>query len=272
MTWTDTWGIDRRWIDAFDAEQTVSAETIRSLRAAIGAPPEGLEEIAPLVVRPGASVRDVAGIGTTIDVRCEDGSVRQLSGAIPDDFPLGYHRFRHADGSRTAPERSLIVSPGRCWLPDGWRAWGWTVQLYAVHSARSWGIGDLGDLRAIREWAQRDGAGFLLVNPLHAVAPTYPQEASPYLPVTRRFRNPLYLRVSDVPGAELVDLADFERDGRTLSGLPEVDRNAVWRVKRAALQAVFDAGGSPRTEFLGWRAELGQPLEEFATWCALADW
>ena len=48
------------------------------------------------------------------------------------------------------------------------------------------------------------GAGFLLINPLHAVAPIPQQEASPYLPATRRFRNPIYLRVAEVLVANLL--------------------------------------------------------------------
>ena len=39
----------------------------------------------------------------------------------------------------------------------------------------------------------------MLVNPLHAPSPTVPVEPSPYLPVTRRFVSPLYIRVEEVP-------------------------------------------------------------------------
>jgi len=223
----------------------------------------------PLVTRPG---RDL-GLGPVgpVEVECEDGTLRQVDGTLPDDFPLGYHRLRTLDGD----ERRLIVSPGRCWLPDGLREWGWAVQVYALRSAGSWGIGDLADLRAVREWAQSVGAGFLLVNPLHAAAPTLPQQDSPYLPVTRRFLNPIYLRVDEVPGAERVNLAPYEARGRALDVADEIDRDAVWQLKRAALRAVFDAGMSDEAE--RWCLGRGEALQGFATWCAVAgvygpDW
>ena len=255
---TDEWGIDASWLDAFDEEHVVPEETVARLREVIGRPPADLEDRAPIVARPGDALEVDAA-----EVLCEDGEVRRIDGEIPADFPLGYHRLRPEQG----PERRLIVSPGRCWLPED-RAWGWAVQLYAVRSRGSRGIGDLADLRAVREMAQEQGAGFLLINPLHAVAPTPGQEASPYSPVTRRFRNPLYLRLEEVPGSEGVDLDDAT--GRDLAHRDLVDRDAIWAHKRAVLRGVFDAAGE-RPDFRDWWWHQGQPLQDWATWCALAD-
>ncbi|WP_369133389.1 4-alpha-glucanotransferase [Modestobacter sp. I12A-02662] len=256
---TDAWGIDATWLDALDEEHTVSPETIENLRQVIGHPPTDLLDHAPIVARPGDALEVEGG-----EVDCEDGSTRQVDGHLPDDFPLGYHRLRTPDGR----DRRLIVSPGRCWLPEGWRGWGWAVQLYATRGRESWGIGDLGDLRVVRELAERQGAGFLLVNPLHGVAPTPGQEASPYLPATRRFRNPVYLRLSDVPGGEDVDRE--EEAGRALNDGELIDRDAVWARKRTVLQRIFDSGVDER-EFREWWWFQGQPLQDWATWCALAD-
>ncbi|WP_104526056.1 4-alpha-glucanotransferase [Blastococcus atacamensis] len=261
---TDDWGIDASWLDALDEEHQVAQKTIDTLREIIGEPPADLEDRAPIVARPGDALEvDEA------DVVCEDGEVRQIDGHLPADFPLGYHWLQSADGRR----RRLIVSPGRCWLPED-RAWGWAVQLYATRSRDSWGIGDLGDLRAVRRMAADQGAGFVLINPLHAVAPIEQQEASPYLPATRRFRNPIYLRVDEVPGADKVDL---EQDaGRALSDGPLIDRDAVWARKREVLMRIFFAHGGGEA-FARWREEQGQTLQDWATWAAIteehgADW
>ena len=251
----DAWGIQQEWLDANDEPQRSPDATVQRLRELIGTPPDDLEERAPVVARPGRRT------GLSGTVTCEDGSERGLDDLVPDDFPLGYHALRTADGL----ERPLIVSPGRCWLPEGQR-WGWTVQLYAARSAASWGIGDLGDLKVLREWTEQLGGGFLLVNPLHAVAPTLPQEASPYLPATRRFRNPVYLRVDDASTSE-----QDRREGRALGEGELIDRDAVWRLKRRVLRETYDAGGSADESFLSWRKDRGEQLQDFATWCALAD-
>ena len=69
-----------------------------------------------------------------------------------------------------------------------------------MRSRQSWGHGDLGDLADLATWSGTDlGAAFLLINPLHVVEPLPPLSASPYLPMTRRFTSPLYLRVEDIP-------------------------------------------------------------------------
>src|SRR5712691_8680161 len=55
------------------------------------------------------------------------------------------------------------------------RSWGFTIQLYSVRSRKSWGHGDLRDLADLAAWSARElGAGFLLVNPLHAAEPAPP--------------------------------------------------------------------------------------------------
>ncbi len=152
-------------------------------------------------------------------IRLEDGSVRMglrqlennrapydLDGRmigeatfeLPADLPLGYHEL-HLQLGTSDISSPIVVSPASLEPPTG-RTWGLATQLYSVRSQNSWGIGDLTDLTDLAVWsAARYGAGFILVNPLHAAAPTAPMEPSPYLPTSRRFVNPMYLRVEAIP-------------------------------------------------------------------------
>jgi 4-alpha-glucanotransferase len=261
---TDDWGIDDRYEDAGGKEQRVAAATIEELRRRIGRPVSD-ERARALVTRPGRPLP--CGRAR---VALEDGGELTVQGVLPHDVPLGYHVLRPDDG----PERALIVSPGCCHRPEGWRAWGWAVQLYAARSAASWGIGDLGDLARLVRWSADElGAGFVLVNPLHAVAPTSPQQSSPYFPSSRRFLNPLYLRVEDVPGAAAAgtDLEGFAAQGRALNDQRRIDRDEAWRLKLAALEQIWANGGGGDEAFERWRAAQGHTLEEFTTWCVLAE-
>ncbi|MEE1753657.1 4-alpha-glucanotransferase [Streptomyces sp. SP18CS02] len=204
------------------------------------------------------------------------------------ELPLGVHRLeaRARDG-RTA-RCALVVAPARVPQPAA-RGYGVLAQLYSLLSGRSWGMGDLGDLRELAEWSGRTlGAGFVQVNPLHAAVPGTPTDPSPYRPSSRRFPDPVHLRVEDVPeyaylrghlGEEergeldaLLDRAGELRDGVLRKG-ELIDRDAVWVLKRRALELVRNVplGPGRRAALRAFRAAHGQALEDHATWCALAE-
>src|SRR6185295_7979407 len=190
-------------------------------------------------------------------IRLEDGSVRtglrqlennrapydldgrlvgEASFELPADLPLGYHEVHLQLGSSDISS-PIVVSPPSLEPPSG-RTWGLATQLYSVRSQRSWGIGDLTDLTELAVWsAARHGAGFILVNPLHAAAPTAPMEPSPYLPTSRRYVNPLYLRPDVIP--EFAEVPQRGRIRRARLQLQEdahraelIDRDAAWAAKR----------------------------------------
>ena len=57
-------------------------------------------------------------------------------------------------------------------VPARDRSWGFAVQLYSLRSRQSWGHGDLRDLADLAAWSACElGAGFVLINPLHAAEP-----------------------------------------------------------------------------------------------------
>ncbi len=244
-----------------------------------------------------------------LSVRLEDGDARQLrqvddfepprwvdgvlvgqaSFEIPDDLPLGYHRLQ-ATTRDAQLETSLIITPAFLGFPEslgGKRAWGYAVQLYSLCGADSWGFGDLADLADLATWsASQQFGGFVLVNPLHAAEPTSPIEPSPYLPTSRRFVNPLYLRPESIPEyaelgeAERARIAELKQGLRTsLAGAELIDRDRIWDAKVRALQVVHAAGLRParRMALNNFLRREGRSLVQFATWSALTtvyghDW
>ncbi|BBY83635.1 4-alpha-glucanotransferase [Mycolicibacterium pulveris] len=207
--------------------------------------------------------------------------VGEASFELPPDLPLGYHQL-HLQLGADDVSTAVIVTPASLTPPPRLgraRSWGLAVQLYSVRSQRSWGIGDLTDMTDLAVWsAAAHGAGFLLVNPLHAAAPTAPMEPSPYLPTSRRFVNPIYLRVEAIP-----EYAYLRGRGRSRKARQRVqaeadrgeliDRDAAWRAKRAALQAVYRVEHSAGRElaYAAYREREGRSLDDFAVWCALAE-
>jgi len=133
------------------------------------------------------------------------GPARRIELELPVPPPLGYHDLTielHAEGRRHRATQRLIVVPPRCTPPEarlhGQRAFGITANLYTVRSERNWGAGDLADLSTLAEWTAQAGGAFVGVNPLHALR-NEGYDVSPYSPITRLFRNPLYIAVENVP-------------------------------------------------------------------------
>ena len=258
----DPWAIDDGYYDAFGTWRETSAETRRAIVSAMGADPDGPPPApAPVrVLRAGETGAFAARGALTL----EDGRVLHVDGALPPDLPLGYHDLRDDAGSTR-----IIVVPARCHVPEGFRIWGWAAQLYATRSRESWGIGDLGDLRRLARWSHTLGAGLILLNPLAAV--TVPQESSPYTPSSRRFRNPVYLRIEDVPGAAEAgaELAALAESGRALNRDRHIDRDRVVALKMAALQMLWRRGRD--TAALDRFRASCAGLREFAIFCALQE-
>lgn len=215
------------------------------------------------------------------DPRTVEGSaVAPHAVTLPDDLPLGYHSLTVTYGrnSETATT-SVIVTPERLELPAGLgadRAWGLMTQLYALRSEQSWGLGDAADLAELGTWAARQGADFVLVNPLHAAEPVPTMEPSPYLPATRRFLNPMYIRVEEVPELGYLSSAEHQMiewhgdDARRLTALDHLDRDSAWEAKEAALRIVFRQRSTHRRrrDFEEFCEREGQGLLDYATWCA----
>src|SRR5258708_8197618 len=152
------------------------------------------------------------------------------------------------------------------------RVWGGSVQLYALRSRDSWGIGDFADLRRFARWSKRAGASNILLNPLGAQAPTLPYEPSPYYASTRRFGNVLYLRIEDIEGAQQIaaDLAQIRANALALNRERLIDYDEVFRLKSEALERIFRAAPNP-AGLTNWARKQGRALADFATFNALCE-
>jgi 4-alpha-glucanotransferase len=246
-----------------------------------GAPVEAWIELDP---ESGGGHRALTLLDVYVPPRTVDGRLTgRATVGVPADLPLGWHTLVAESGTAVA-RCAVVVTPARLELVRGLderRAWGFMAQMYSVRSEQSWGIGDLADLRDVAWLAgRRTGADFLLINPLHAAEPVPPLTPSPYLPSTRRFVNPIYLRVEDVPETAYLPVAERSlvewqaEEARPLSTDPgPIDRDAVWTAKKTALEVVHAAPRSAarQARFDAFRAEQGQGLEDYAAWCALTE-
>ncbi|WP_434994791.1 4-alpha-glucanotransferase [Arthrobacter sp. Ld5] len=228
-------------------------------------------------------VRHPGSVGVAVEARTIDRrDVERRDATLPRSLPLGWHTL-HAGVDGRESTCALVVTPDRLGTTAalaGRRRWGLMAQLYSVRSAGSWGIGDLADLGGIAQAAARHRGDFVLVNPLHAAEPVPPVEPSPYLPTTRRYFHPLYLRIEDIPEYAGLGAPERKRVEDLAAGFSTVntatdllDRDSSYAAKLEALELIFAVGrpAGRQQDFDRYRADQGRGLADFALWSALAE-
>lgn len=221
--------------------------------------------------------------GTEVVRKAPDGAALPNGHLVLSDIPCGYHELR-LDGGRV--RTTLIVTPGRCWLPaglsQGQRWWGISLQLYLLRSSRNWGIGDFGDLERFVTWAAGLGCQIVGLNPLHQMFTDQPESASPYSPATRRFLNILYIDVEAIPEFEtsqasaLIRTQEFRSALERCRAAPHVDYTTVTALKLDALRLVYaefesGAASSRQREFGDFLDSAGDILEHASLFQALRN-
>lgn len=275
---------------------------------------EELEElVAPVrVVRRSSSTASIVDVRVPVEatsggswritLTLEDGERHDAKGSyddasalsleLPHELPIGYHHVRVRVSSGAAQwsnEQTLIIVPDRCWSPSDAlgdaSVFGLIANLYTIRSDANWGVGDLSDLATLAEWGGGVGADFVGVNPLHALL-NRGTDISPYSPVSRLFRNPIYIDVMRVPElrdapelAERMTSAEFAAELDALRETPSVRYEQVMGVKGLALDAlhrvflsrVRGSGDDRDREYDAYRSANDPALTRFATWMAIAE-
>ncbi|MBI1827579.1 MAG: 4-alpha-glucanotransferase [Planctomycetes bacterium] len=210
---------------------------------------------------------------------------------LPIPPEIGCHRVRmtmRTSGTELSGEQLYVVAPRKCVQPEekGADSIGgiWT-SLYTIRSQRNWGCGDVTDLKTLVTKIARCGAGFALINPIHATRNT-PPDISPYRPVSRLFGNPLYIDVEAVPEFEHCApakgrLAATEIQSRlsTLREASMIEYAKVWSLKREILRMLHGTfkksteskNDERANQYRKFLHSKGQPLRDFALFLVLDE-
>lgn len=210
----------------------------------------------------------------------------------PQPTPFGYYTVQvvlTGNGQEHRGTMRLILTPKTCIpiaeLMQEQRGFGLCANLYTLRSKDNWGVGDFGDLANLVRWMGRAGGAFVGTNPLHALYNRDP-DISPYSPVSRLFRNPIYLEVTTNPEWPEYQSALSKTDERAhtrkiaaLRAAHEVDYQGVWSLKRDVLRDLHrifvKKHAKQSTErgkaYRAYVASQGTLLEDYATFMALID-
>ena len=181
----------------------------------------------------------------------------------------------------------IIITPDTCYIPpelQNGRSWGLSVNLYSIRSEQNWGIGDFADLKKIIRWTADFKGGFTGINPLHAIPNSKPYGVSPYAPLSRLYKNFIYLDMENIPEVEesedalkIMKSEDFNNELHELRKTGLIDYERAASLKEKILRKAFDffyrkhflRNTRRGKEFRKYITEEGMPLEGFATYMAL---
>jgi 4-alpha-glucanotransferase len=182
----------------------------------------------------------------------------------------------------------LIMTPDQCYLPedlpDG-KAWGLSINLYAIRSEQNMGVGDFTDLNRIVRWIAGLRGSFVGINPLHAIPNTSPFGVSPYSPISRLYKNFIYLDVKKIPDVQESDDAGkfmsstkYSRELDALRRTDSIDYEAVASLKEKILRHAFAVfykkhylrNADRGRKFRKYISDEGGALESFALYLTLS--
>ena len=161
-------------------------------------------------------------------------------------------------GAERSPQHARAARPKH--------TWGTFLPLYAVHSDRSMGIGDLTDLEGLIRWTSKHGGTTFGTLPLFAAFLDDPFEPSPYSPASRLFFNETYADVErtreierNPQARELLGSQEVRAEVASLGTGRHVDHRRAYALKRRLLATLSETSSDDLTERLA-AFERREPL------------
>ncbi|MGB9715031.1 MAG: 4-alpha-glucanotransferase [Thermodesulfovibrionales bacterium] len=181
----------------------------------------------------------------------------------------------------------VIITPDVCYIPPELhkrRSWGFSINLYSIRSSRNWGIGDFNDLKEIVKWTADLKGGFVGINPLHAIQNTRPFGISPYFPVSRLYKNFIYLDIEKIPevfesdeAQAIIKSEPFKKEVERLRKRRLIDYEKIATLKKEILHHAFNLfyekhylqDTQRAKDFKKYLSEEGSSLESFSLFMTL---
>jgi len=202
---------------------------------------------------------------------------------LPGAVEIGYHRLvLRLDGRQF--DVLLLAAPKQAYQGAAGaeaRQWGVFLPLYALHTGRSWGAGDLSDLRALSDWVADQGGNCVATLPIQAAFSDHGDGVSPYSPATRLFWDEMYLDVDHVPelaqspaATALLASPEFQQALAEMRDSSWVDYRRQAALKRSVLEQMaesfFQGTSSRRADFERFVARRPE-VDEYAQFRAACE-
>lgn len=196
---------------------------------------------------------------------------------ITTKLDIGYYDLT-ATVSNKKYTSMLAIAPDKCYdiLQDK-KIWGYALQLYSVKSKRNWGVGDFTDLKNFVHLCAKSGADIIGLNPLNVLNHNYPENASPYSSISRKFLNPIYIDIEAVPEFDIEDKKPLEGLLEELRSSELIEYGKIYPLKVKMLQKCFlrfqkNKDKQRQKDFADFCKQHGKDLDNLAAFQAIYEY
>ncbi|MBQ9235560.1 MAG: 4-alpha-glucanotransferase [Alphaproteobacteria bacterium] len=197
---------------------------------------------------------------------------------INTPLDIGYYDLEVQAGGKTAYSK-LAIAPQTCCShsSDQHKLYGFAIQLYALRSQHNWGIGDFSDLSEFVRLCAAVKADVIGINPINVLYHHCPENASPYMSISRTFLNPIYIDVENLPEFSAADKAEIAADIERLRSEEIINYNDVYNLKIKMLERCWQRfctakSNSPRRQaYAEFCDKYGSDLDNLALFEAIYE-
>jgi len=173
-------------------------------------------------------------------------------------------------------EQVIILRHYPMFTEHVWKGSGINIQLSALRSDKSWGVGDFGDLKLWTNWAADTGFRLIQLLPINdTTAYSDERDSYPYAPISSFALHPIYLDVSELSDSiSKFNLSKYLSKAKALNQIKTLDYRAVLELKFEVVRGVFE---QDNLEFLmsapyqSFFRKNRHWLKPYASFCVLRD-
>ncbi|MDE5999668.1 MAG: 4-alpha-glucanotransferase [Bacteroidaceae bacterium] len=128
---------------------------------------------------------------------------------------------------------------------DSWKVAGVVIPVFSLRSARSYGVGDFGDLKQLIQWVVKTKMHAIQILPINDTIMTGKwQDSYPYNSISIYAFHPLYCDLHALPKLNnRLAMEKFLMKQQKVNALPQLDYEQVIRLKMEYLRLVFEQEG-----------------------------
>lgn len=153
---------------------------------------------------------------------------------------------------------------------------GTAIPVFSLRSKNSCGIGEFSDLKPFADWAASTGQSVIQILPVNDTTSTGTwTDSYPYGGITVMGLHPIYINIPEIGPVKLKkEAARYEKERKRLNDLPQVDYEAVLKLKLEFLKIQFKTysqGTFSEPEFLSFYEKNKEWLLPYCAFCTLRD-